>query len=59
MEYRVIRPVSFREFLGALGEQAALNQFRKIPFDDFAFTKLLNLFYRYALIGGMPEVVNH
>jgi predicted AAA+ superfamily ATPase len=59
VEYRVIRPVSFREFLEALGEQQALQQLNKIPTDEFAYMKLWNLFHRYAIIGGMPEVVSH
>jgi uncharacterized protein len=57
VEYRVTRPVSFSEFLGAMGEEPALKQFLKIPMDEFAHSKLMALFHTYALIGGMPEVV--
>jgi uncharacterized protein len=59
VEYRVIRPVSFSEFLGALGEHASLQQVNKIPMDEFAYSKLQSLFHRYAVIGGMPEIVEH
>lgn len=59
VEYKVVRPVSFREFLGVLGETAALEQLSKIPIADFAHDKILRLFHAYSLIGGMPEVVNH
>lgn len=59
VEYLVIRPVSFPEFLSALGETAALEQLQQIPLATFAHSKLLGLFHTYALIGGMPEIVQH
>lgn len=59
VEYKVIRPVSFPEFLSAIGENAALEQLTQVPVAAFAQTKLLNLFHTYALIGGMPEIVQH
>ena len=59
VEYKVIRPVSFPEFLSAMGETAALEQLSQVPFATFAHTKLLRLFHTYALIGGMPEIVQH
>jgi predicted AAA+ superfamily ATPase len=58
VEYMVIRPVSFPEFLEAIGEQSALEQLNTVPLNDFAHEKLLQLFHKYALIGGMPEVVS-
>jgi uncharacterized protein len=57
VEYMVIRPVSFPEFLGAVGETAALEHLIEIPAKDFAHDKLLSLFHTYAIIGGMPEIV--
>ena len=57
--YRVVRPVSFPEFLAAIGENAALQQLQQIPLADFAHPKLLQLFHTYALLGGMPEVIQH
>jgi predicted AAA+ superfamily ATPase len=59
IEYKVLRPVSFPEFLEALGETAALEQLRKIPFQQFAHDKLIKFYHQYAIIGGMPEVVNN
>ncbi len=59
VEYRVIRPVSFPEFLKAMAENTALEQLEKIPIASFAHDRLLRLFHTYALIGGMPEIVNH
>jgi predicted AAA+ superfamily ATPase len=57
VEFIVIRPVSFPEFLGAIGEAIALEQLEKMPVNGFAHDRLLQLFHTYALIGGMPEVV--
>lgn len=59
VEYKVIRPVSFPEFLSAIDETAALEQLTQVPLAAFAQMKLLNLFHAYALIGGMPEIVQH
>lgn len=59
VEYKVLRPVSFPEFLSAMNETAALEQLQQIPVAPFAHQKLLSLFHTYALIGGMPEAVQH
>lgn len=59
VEYKIMRPVSFPEFLAAMGETTALEQLLHIPVVPFAQSKLLQFFHTYALIGGMPEVVNH
>ncbi len=59
VEYLVIQPVSFPEFLGALGETNASEQVHKVPIDEFAHDKLMKLFHTYGLIGGMPEIVAH
>jgi uncharacterized protein len=58
VEYKVMRPIAFNEYLDALDEQQALIQYNKVPVDNFAHEKLLQLFYNYTLIGGMPEIVN-
>ncbi len=57
VEYRVLRPFSFEEFLDAMDETAALQQYRSCKIASFAHEKLLKLFHDYTLIGGMPEVV--
>jgi predicted AAA+ superfamily ATPase len=59
VEYLVIQPVSFTEFLGAMGETAALEQVQTVPAASFSHDTLLKLFRIYCLIGGMPEVVAH
>ncbi len=57
VEYKVLRPVSFPEFLSAMGEELAFEQLQQVPIASFAHDKLLQLFHMYALIGGMPEIV--
>ena len=59
VEYLVVRPVSFAEYLNALGEKSALEQLDNIPLPNYAYEKLYRLFHQYSLIGGMPEVVSH
>jgi uncharacterized protein len=59
VEYKVLRPMAFNEFLGAIGEKSALQQYNNIPIADFAHEKLMHLFHTYTLIGGMPEVIKH
>ena len=59
VEYMAIRPCSFYEFLGAIGEaelQAALKD-EVIP--NAIHAKVMVLFNTYTLIGGMPEAVWH
>lgn len=57
VEYLVMRPVSFLEFLSAIGEIQAYEAIQQIPVPKYAYQKLMDLFHTYALIGGMPEVV--
>lgn len=59
VEYKVLRPVSFEEFLIATEEQQLLEELRKIPLENYAKNKLIETFHTYALIGGMPEVIQH
>jgi predicted AAA+ superfamily ATPase len=59
VEYKLLRPASFPEFLDAMGEVEALKYLLQAPAPAFTHTKLLQLFHTYALIGGMPEIVNN
>jgi len=59
VEYLVLRPFSFREFLAAKKETQAISLCDEIPFPSYGHQKLLELFTSYCLIGGMPEVLNH
>jgi predicted AAA+ superfamily ATPase len=57
VEYMILRPVCFSEFLEATGAEQALKAYLQLPVPDYAHISLLHLFHDYALIGGMPEVV--
>ena len=58
VEYLVMRPISFEEFVLAVAPKNVLDAFHTIPFPDVAYDKVLHLFHEYTLIGGMPEVVS-
>lgn len=59
VEYKVLRPVSFDEYLKALGEDALLEELNKIPIEKYAEQALFDAFRTYALLGGMPEIIQH
>ncbi len=59
VEFRLLRPVCFEEFLGAVDEKNALDEIQKIPIADFTHTKLMDLFRDFIFIGGMPEIVKN
>lgn len=58
VEFLAIRPFSFREFLMAIEERNSLEAIDNIPFPEYAHDKLISLFRKYTLIGGMPEIIN-
>jgi len=57
VEFLYLYPMNFPEYLGAIGQKAALEQFAQVPIKPFANKVLMELFHRYAIIGGMPEVI--
>lgn len=57
IEYLYLYPLNFAEYLKALGHETALELLNSVPIKPFAHITLMNLFNRYAIIGGMPEVV--
>ncbi len=63
VQYLYLQPLSFEEFLSALGEemlQTALDEMTlKNPLSEVLHEKLLRLFRDYLRIGGMPAAVNH
>ncbi|HLZ89268.1 MAG TPA: AAA family ATPase, partial [Puia sp.] len=58
VDFMVIRPVGFPEFLGAIDQEQVLEQLLHVPMNDFAHSTLLQLFHTYTLVGGMPEIVD-
>ena len=58
VEYLVMKPLNFKEFLNALDEKSSLDIIKnQIPAPDFAHDKLLKFFHTYSIIGGMPEII--
>ena len=55
--HHFMHPMTFREFLNAIGAKSALDAFDMVPTPVYALGPLMNHFHKYALIGGMPEVV--
>lgn len=58
VDYLYLHPLNFEEFLEGLGQKVALDALRTIPVPEFAHETLKKLFHDYALIGGMPALVN-
>jgi predicted AAA+ superfamily ATPase len=57
VEFMLLHPASFEEWLGAREETSALQAYREVPVPDYAHDKLEALFRLYLLTGGMPEAV--
>jgi len=57
VQYLYMYPLSFEEFLLATDAHEALKLYNTIPFPAFAFSKMIQYFHKYCLIGGMPEIV--
>ena len=62
LEFAYMYPMSFIEFLSAMGEQGLLDYIYNYSFaNEFSkliHEKLMNLLRMYFFIGGMPEAVN-
>jgi len=57
VEYLAIRPCTFSEFLGAVGETELKKALCSLTIPDAIHSKAMQLFNTYSFIGGMPEVV--
>ena len=57
VEFLYLHPLNFQEYLDATGKQALLKQLQQVPVKPFAHQTLMDAFHRYAIIGGMPEVI--
>jgi predicted AAA+ superfamily ATPase len=58
IEYLYMHPLNFVEFLEAFHHSEFLKQLNSIPVKPFAHSGLLGMFNRYAIIGGMPEILS-
>lgn len=57
VEFLYLHPLNFQEYLEAIGKNSLLEQLNQVPVKALAHQTLLDAFHRYAIIGGMPEVV--
>ncbi len=57
VSFMYLFPLNFEEFLNAKGKTNALDVLNQIPLPSTAHSTLLDYFHDYAIIGGMPEVV--
>lgn len=58
IQFYYLYPFNFQEYLAALGNKPLKEAFDTVPVAKSAHTSLLENFHRYAIIGGMPEVVD-
>ncbi len=57
VEYLSLRPCSFLEYLGAMGEEALAGMIKNVDVPSVYHEMMLGHFNRYALVGGMPEAL--
>lgn len=57
VEYLLLRPFSFHEYLIAKEMNHVLEALKTIPVPDYAHLVLKETFKEYVIIGGMPEIV--
>lgn len=58
VEYLYLHPLSFEEYLGAIGNSAAEQALKTVPVPNYAHDTLMKLFNEYTIVGGMPEIVD-
>ena len=57
VEYLALRPCSFSEFLGAIGETPIMDALLEADLPAGIHNRTMKLFNEYVLVGGMPEAV--
>lgn len=57
VEYLSLRPCSFLEYLGAIGEDVMAQMISNVDVSAIYHDVLLSHFNRYTLVGGMPEAL--
>jgi len=59
VDFLPVRPCSFEEYLGAVGEQKSLGLINNLSVPDFAHDKVKSLFNDYTIVGCLPEILNN
>lgn len=57
VEQTFVYPLTFSEYLGAMGRAEMQSLLPVIPFPDYALNAVYTEFVRYSITGGMPEPV--
>lgn len=57
VEYMALRPCTFYEFLGAMGEKGLQEYLSNGFVPEALHERMLSLFNKFSLIGGMPQAV--
>jgi predicted AAA+ superfamily ATPase len=57
VSFLYLHPLNFQEYLEATGKFALLEQLKVLPVKQYAHHTLMAAFHRYAIIGGMPEII--
>ncbi|KAA2215784.1 ATP-binding protein [Maribacter flavus] len=57
IEFLYLFPLNFSEYLQAIGHYTGFMQLETAPVSPIAHDTLLQLFHRYAILGGMPEII--
>ena len=57
VEYLALRPCSFSEFLGAIGENQIKDTLLSVELPEAIHSRVMKFFNEFVLVGGMPEVV--
>lgn len=57
VEFKVLRPFNFEEYLLAMDMDQHHDAFHTVPLPNYAQDSLFDAFHTFAIIGGMPEVV--
>lgn len=59
VEYLYLHPLNFTEYLTAIGRDDLQTIMEYVPITKSAHPVLMAHFHRYAIIGGMPEIVRY
>ncbi len=57
VEFKVLRPFNFEEYLLAMNLKDHHSAFHTVPMPTYAQDSLFTAFHSFAIIGGMPEVI--
>ena len=59
VEYRFMYPLNFKEYLIASGNKQSIDLYNQVPIPNFVVKEMLDLFQKYTMIGGMPEIIKN